>query len=110
MSHHNIKVFKFSDPLPDLVLSGKKDTTWRIGHDDVTIDNVLSLCRDDGTEFARAKPKWIKSTRFGYLTEEDKKGHESFSSDEEMYRTYSRYYNINVTPDTPLNVIKYELL
>ncbi|MHA1923271.1 MAG: ASCH domain-containing protein [Candidatus Heimdallarchaeota archaeon] len=106
-----MKRLKFSEPLPDLVLSGEKDSTWRINDDkDITIDDVLSLCRDDGTEFARAKVKWIKLTRFRYLTEEDKQGHESFSTDEEMYRTYSGYYDTNVTPDTPLKIIKYKLM
>lgn len=28
----------------------------------------------------------------GTLTDEDKKGHESFRSDEEMFKTYEQYY------------------
>ncbi|MFH1174106.1 MAG: ASCH domain-containing protein [archaeon] len=106
-----MKRLKFSEPLPDLVLSREKDSTWRINDDkNITLDDVLSLCRNDGAEFARAKVKWIKLTKFRYLTEEDKQGHESFSTNEEMYRTFSEYYTINVTPDTPLKIIKYELI
>jgi hypothetical protein len=106
-----MKRLKFSESLPELVLSREKDSTWRINDDkDISIDDVLSLCRSDGIEFARARVKWIKITRFRYLTDEDKQGHESFSSDVEMYRTYSGYYNMDVTPDTPLKIIKYELL
>lgn len=106
-----MKKLKFSEPLPDLILSGEKYDTWRINDDkNITIDDVLSLCRNDGTEFARAKIKWIKRTRFQYLTDEDKKGHESFATDEEMYKTYSQYYKMDITPDTPLKIIKYELL
>ena len=53
---------------------------------------------------------WVKLIRFGYLTEEDKQGHEPFSSDEEMYKTYSGYYNIEVTSNTPLKIIKFQLI
>lgn len=106
-----MKRLKFSEPLPEMILSGEKDSTWRIDDDkDITIDDILSLCHNDGTEFAKAKVKWVKYTRFRYLTEEDKQGHESFSTDEEMYRTYSAYYGMNVLPDTALKIIKYELI
>ncbi|MFH1916422.1 MAG: ASCH domain-containing protein [Nanoarchaeota archaeon] len=106
-----MKRLKFAEPLPTLVLSGQKDSTWRINDDkDITIDDILSLCRTDGSEFARGRVKWIKHTRFCYLTDEDRKGHESFSSDEEMHATYSSYYGQPISSQTPLKIIKYELL
>ena len=106
-----MKKLQFSEPLPQLILDGLKDITWRINDKkDITIDDVLSLCYNDGREFARAKVLWVKETRFGYFTGEDKEGHERFSSDEEMYATYSRYYNMEVTPETEVKVIKYRLI
>ncbi len=52
----------------------------------------------------------VRETSFGKLAPEDKKGHEPFSSDREMYETYSRYYKISVTPQTPIKVIRFRLV
>lgn len=106
-----MKVLKFSDPLPELVLKGEKNTTWRINDQrGITKGDMLSLCRNDGTEFAKAKVIWTNETMFGKLAPDDKEGHEKFSSDREMYETYSKYYNTKVTADTKVKVIKFELL
>lgn len=99
-----------SEPLPDMILRGKKDTTWRVTDYDVHVGDVLVLCHNDGREFGRAKVRWVKETAFGEFTAEDKKGHEKFSSDEEMYATYSRYYQKQITPQTRVFVVKFRLL
>ncbi|MFB6242291.1 MAG: hypothetical protein ABEJ36_05845 [Candidatus Nanosalina sp.] len=52
----------------------------------------------------------MKQTTFGRLTEEDREGHESFESEEEIYQTYSDYYDKEVGPDTELKVVKFRLL
>lgn len=107
----NIKRLKFAEPLPNLILAGKKNTTWRIDDDkDISINDSLSLCDIEGKEFAKAKVKWVKMTKFQYLSQEDKEGHEPFKSDEEMYETYSRYYNTKVTKETEVKVIKFEMI
>jgi hypothetical protein len=106
-----VKRLKFSDPLPELVLRGLKDVTWRVDDDkDIAAGNALSLCRCDGNEFAKAEVVRVKETTFGRLSEEDKKGHEEFSSDLEMYETYSNYYDLRVTPETGVKVIKFKLV
>jgi len=106
-----MKRLKFSEPLPGLVLEGKKDTTWRINDDkDLSVNDILSLCFNDEREFAKAKIIWTKETTFGNFTKEDKEGHEPFSSEKEMYETYSKYYKINVKPDTRVKVIKFKLI
>lgn len=106
-----MKQLKFSEPLPRLVLGGQKDTTWRINDNkQITTDDQLSLCDNDGREFAKANVIWTKETTFKNLTEEDKQGHEKFSSDTEMYQTYSRYYNVKVEPKTRVKIIKFRLL
>jgi len=51
----------------------------------------------------------VKETTFGKLTKRDKEGHEEFSSDDEMYRTYSRYYKTCVKPETKLKIITFRL-
>ena len=110
-----MKKLRFADPLPQLVLSNKKDTTWRIEDEkNLSVNDELSLSYADGTnkdkEFAKAKIIWVKETTFGSLTKEDKEGHEKFNSEDEMYKTYSRYYGNPVTPETKLKVIKFKLI
>jgi hypothetical protein len=106
-----MKRLKFAEPLPGLVLSGKKDTTWRINDDkDLICNDELSCCYNNGNEFSKAKILWTKETIFKNLTKEDLDGHEPFNSEKEMLDTYSRYYNIIVTPETRLKVIKFRLI
>lgn len=106
-----MKRLKFAEPLPGLVLSGKKDTTWRINDDkDLICNDELSCCYVNGNEFAKAKIIWTKETTFKSLTKEDLEGHEPFNSEKEMLGTYSGYYNIEVTPETRLKVIKFKLV
>lgn len=106
-----MKKLKFSDPLPGLVLTGQKDLTWRIEDEKgIVVGDELSLCSTEGQEFARAKVTGLKESTFGNMAEEDKKGHEEFSSDEEMYETYSKYYKMKVTPKTKVKIIRFKLL
>ena len=106
-----MKRLKFAEPLPAMVLGGEKTTTWRINDDkDVSIGDTLSLCDTDGREFAAALVHSVRMTRFGALSEDDWDGHETFSSADECYRTYSRNYGFTVTKDTPVKVIKFTLL
>lgn len=106
-----MKQLKFAEPLPKLILAGKKDTTWRINDKkNITANDQLSLCYNDGREFAKAEVIWVKETTFQNLKNEDKEGHEKFPSDEEMYNTYSGYYNMKVEAKTRVKVIKFKLL
>ena len=105
-----MKQLKFSEPLPKLILEGKKTATWRINDKkEIIKDDKLSLCHNSGEEFAKAVVIEVKETNFKKLTEEDKQDHEEFSSDEEMYQTYSKYYNMEVTPETKIKIIKFKL-
>lgn len=105
-----MKQLMFADPLPELIIAGKKTVTWRINDKkDINVGGPLSLYRNNGNEFARAEVTHVKETVFGRLTKEDKNGHEKFSSDEEIYQTYSHYYDMTVTPETPLKMIRFSL-
>lgn len=46
---------------------------------------MLSLCYNDGKEFAKAEAFWVKEVTFGDMTKEDKEGHEKYPSEEQMY-------------------------
>jgi uncharacterized protein YqfB (UPF0267 family) len=67
------KKLRFAEPLPNLILDGQKDTTWRINDDkEISTGDKLSLCYNDEQEFAQAEVIWIKETTFENLTHEDK--------------------------------------
>lgn len=106
-----MKRLRFADPLPKLVLGGAKTSTWRIQDEKGIVEgDQLSLCHTNGSEFAQALVISVRETTFGALTKEDKAGHEDFTNDDEMYATYSRYYNMPVTPKTNLKIIKFKLI
>jgi|SRR3989338_6637530 len=106
-----MKQLKFSEPLPGLILEGQKNSTWRINDEKgIAAGDKISLCYNNGSEFAKAEVTHIKETVLENLTAADKEGHEEFSSDVEMYRIYSKYYKTNVTPKTKVKIIKFKLL
>lgn len=106
-----MKLVKFRGYLVPLVLSGQKNSTWRLFDDkDLSVGDEIEL-REFGkdTSFAAATLIRVIEKPFRDLTEEDKMGHETFGSDDEMYRTYSGYYGTTVTPDTRVKIIWFEL-
>lgn len=108
----NMKTLKFRQKLSELVLAKEKDTTWRLFDDkDLSPEDIVSLLIwETLKEFSKARIISVKETIFRKLAAEDWKGHESFSSEEERYKTYSKYYNKQVTKDSPLKIIKFELI
>ena len=106
-----MKTLKFANNLPKLILKGEKNITWRLNDDkNLNIGDEISLLRAESKEeFAKAIILSVKETTFGELTEEDWKGHEKFQSNEEMYRTYSKYYSIDVNSKTKLKIINFKL-
>ncbi len=106
-----VKYLKFREELVELILKGKKTTTWRINDEkNIVAGDELSLQLINGEEFARARVIDVKETTFGNLKEIHKEGHEKYNSEEEMYRQFSKDYKMNVTPETPVKVIKFNLL
>ncbi len=107
-----MKTLKFRKTLSELILQGKKSTTWRLFDDkNLSANDIVSfLVWETKKEFAKAKITKIKEIPFRELTEKDFEGHEKFLSDEEMYGTYSRYYNRLVDKNTLVKIIKFELI
>ncbi|EKE29940.1 MAG: hypothetical protein ACD_2C00073G0028 [uncultured bacterium (gcode 4)] len=105
-----MKTLKFSPPLPEMVLSWEKTITWRINDDkDLKVwDQIILYARPLLNEFARVEVVSAYMTTFENLTELDWDWHEKFSSEDEMYETYSRYYNVEANPKTELKVIKFK--
>jgi hypothetical protein len=107
-----MKRLKFAPALVPKILDGSKTSTWRI-NDEKNLEvgeNILFVNGETGEPFAEASITDIYERPLGALTEDDKKGHETFSSDEELYQTYARYYNIVVGPDTLIKIIRYSLI
>lgn len=107
-----MKTLKFSKELISDILSGEKDVTWRCFDDKYLkeSDEVLFLRNKNKKPFAKALITEVEEKTFKELNEEDKKGHENFKNDEEMYRVYSEYYKTKITPDTAVKIIKFKIL
>lgn len=105
-----MKTLKFRKALSELILAGEKNTTWRLFDDkDLSVGDIISfLVWETLEEFARVKITSVKESTFGKLTDEDWDGHEKFSSNGEMYKTYSEYYGRQVSSDSPVKIIKFE--
>ncbi|MEK6829987.1 MAG: ASCH domain-containing protein [Nanoarchaeota archaeon] len=107
-----MKALKFREKLGKLILKGEKTSTWRF-FDDKNIskgDIISMIIAETGKEFAKSKVTNVIEKNFGELTRDDKKDHEKFNSDKEMYETYSGYYKTKITPKTKVKIIKFELI
>jgi len=107
-----IKTLKFTSSLVPLVLNGSKTSTWRL-FDDKNLsknDQLILINKQTLQEFAKAKIMEVKELPLKDLTSEDKKGHESFSSDQEMYDTYTKYYQKKVDGNTLIKIVRFKLI
>ena len=107
-----MKTLKFRKELSELILSKKKNTTWRLFDDkDLSVGDILSfVVWETLEEFAKVKVISVSETVFGNLKEGDWEGHEKFCSEEEMYKIYSKYYNCLVNKKTPVKIIKFKFV
>jgi hypothetical protein len=106
-----MKIVKFRDYLVPLVLSGEKNSTWRLFDDkNLSVGDEIEL-RESGKDHSFGKAKIIKVIEkpFKELDVTDKEGHESFRNDQEMYRTYTGYYHTPVGPDSIVKIIWFGL-
>lgn len=107
-----MKTLKFRKNLSELILKNEKTTTWRI-FDDKDIqkgDTMEFLVWETKEPFAVAKITDVVEKSFKELDEKDLDGHEKFNSKEEMYETYTTYYNKTVDENTIVKIIKFELI
>ncbi len=93
-------------------MKGNKTSTWRLFDDkDLSVGDELSfVVWETGENFLKTKIIGVKETTFGKLTSDDWEGHEKFESEDEMYKTYSKYYNRNVDENSPVKVVKFEVV
>ena len=113
-----MKAIKLDHKLAELVRAGEKTATWRIYDDkDLHVNDEIQLIdkvdpKDPGTWIvvSNATIDVIIEKRLGDITPGDYVGHETFSSQEEMLKTYQHYYGPQVTLKTPVKMIHFTLL
>ena len=107
-----MQTLKFRKELSELILKNEKTTTWRIFDDkDIKQGDVIQFLVWETKEvFANAKIINVIEKKFKDLDEQDLNGHEKFASKEQMYATYSTYYNKTVDENTLVKIIKFELI
>lgn len=107
-----MKTLKFRKELSELILKKEKTTTWRIFDDkDIKQGDVMQFLVWETKEvFANAKIINVIEKKFKDLNEQDLDGHEKFVFKEEMYSTYSTYYNRTIDENTLVKIIKFELI
>jgi hypothetical protein len=106
------KTLKFKPELAKLILSGQKTSTWRLW-DDKNMqagDTVNFLIKDNLEHFATAQITETCVWDLGSLSNEEKFGHETYASEEEMYKVFSGQYGREVNAQTPVKVIWFELI
>jgi len=110
------KNLHFAELLRETVLRGEKTTTWRIWSGEkldksgIRVGDTVNLVvSETNQKFAEAKITNIRTTTFQGLTDADRNGHETYSSDKEMYQTFEKFYKTKVTKETQLVVIKFVL-
>lgn len=105
-----MKTLKFAPELCEQILAGTKTSTWRLFDDkDLQTGNELIFINKENLEqFGTAKITNLYTKTLGTLDDEDWEGHERFSSEEEMYDTYRKYYGDHVTPETEVKIIHFD--
>lgn len=112
-----MKTLKLSHKLADMVRSGSKTSTWRLYDDkDLRVNDEVQLIDKVDPQkpetwqmFGSARIDKIIEKRLGEIVKADLTGHESFSSREEMLKTYQQYYGAQVTFETPVKILHFTL-
>jgi len=106
------KTSKFRPELAELILAGKKTSTWRLWDDkSISEGDILDLLNKETLQkFATARVIKVVEKPLGSLTLEEKDGHETYTSDEEMFKMLEGFYHKPVNADTMAKVIWFELL
>jgi len=113
-----MKTLKFIHGLADDIRQGIKTTTWRINdNQNISVNDELELIdqvdKQDPktwTIIGVARVEAVLEKRFRDVGQQDLDGHRIFESQDEMLRAYSRYAEHDVTLDTPIKIIHFQLL
>lgn len=106
-----MKTLKFRSFLIPKILSGEKNSTWRLFDDKNLLKGDEIQLVEWGTDrvFGVAGVINVTEKPLGKINASDMKGHEGFASKKKMYEAYKRYYQKDVGPDTLVKIVKFEL-
>lgn len=107
-----VKTIKFKPHLIELILSGKKTTTWRL-FDDKGLqagDEVDIMDSDTKQVVAHAILTEVRKKPLGTVDDADYAGHEKYESQEVMLEHFRSYYGNAVSPDTEVKIIDFVLV
>lgn len=111
-----MKTLKFDHDLAQLILAGKKTSTWRlfddkdltVNDDLVFIDKVQPAKPETWREIGHARISEVVEKRLEDVSERDITGHEAFATKKEMIKQYQRYYGKKVTGATPIKIVYFD--
>lgn len=104
---------KYRPHLAQMILKGKKTTTWRLFDDkDLTEgEEVEFVNKETLNVFALARLIEVRIKKLKDINEDDyKAGHERYDDYGQMIDTYRDYYGDGVDGDTEVKMIKFELI
>lgn len=107
-----MRTIKFRPALAELVLEGKKTTTWRLFDDkDLKVGDEIDLMDSETKEvFSHGAITEVAEKPIKDLNDDDWKGHERFPSEELMYAAYRTYYpGKEIEPDTLVKIIHFKI-
>lgn len=106
-----MKPLKFDPDLIGAITGDEKSKTWRIDDEKgIDVNDRLSLRDPSGAEFGQASVDWVKRTTIRRLSEEDRRGHGYYGSEDAIVESMQGYYDQEVTPHTVIKVISFTLL
>lgn len=110
-----MKILKLDHELAQLVLAGKKTSTWRLYDDkDISVyDEIELLDKVDPHDRSTWRPIGIGRVTsviekpLGSITDTDFDGHEQYDTKDAMLESYRSYYGPDVSFDTPVKIIHF---
>jgi hypothetical protein len=105
-----MKTLKFRPELAQLIMDGKKNTTWRLFDDkDLRVGDAVELVNKVTLQgFGRATISEVVEKPIKDLDDADWEGHERFPNEEAMYATYRGYYpGREVGPETVVKILHF---
>ena len=71
-------------------------------------DECILMNKETSNSFGTARITSVVRRTLGTLTDDDWRGHDRYSSDEEMYATFRKYYGEKVNEDSEVKILMFD--
>jgi ribonuclease HI len=113
-----MKTLKFNHKDAQLVLEGKKTSTWRLYDDkDLSVDDEIIVIDkvEEGESktwegIGKATVTEVREKKLKDVTENDMDGHTIFTSEDKMLNYYKDIYGERVNLDTPVKIVFFKFV